>query len=144
MSTLDEFSIRMKALGNRIVHNSAQLTRKVGLAADQAIVTGTPVDTGRARSNWQTTINVAATDVIDTYAPGHDGNTGAENAQAAIRQAEAVISGYTSGEEIKITNNLPYIQRLNDGYSAQAPAHFVEDALAEAERVVRNGRIVDG
>lgn len=97
------------------------------------------MDTGRARSNWIAAIGGPASSVIDAYAPGDAGSTAGANTQSAIDQAESVISGYNYGEEIHLTNNLPYIQRLNDGYSAQAPANFVEMAVMEAVAAARRG-----
>ena len=144
MPNLSDFSRRITLRGRRVAEGADALTRKVALAADQAVVSGTPVDTGRARSNWFAAIGGPASSVIDAYAPGESGGTEAANTQAALNQAEAVISGYNSGQEIHLTNNLPYIQRLNDGYSAQAPANFVEQAVMEAVQVVQFGRIVDG
>lgn len=144
MPSLNDFSRRITVRGRGIAENTDRLVRKVALAADQAVVMGTPVDTGRARSNWIAQIGSAPSGTIEPYAPGEAGSTTGANSQAAIDQAEAVISGYNNGQEIHITNNLPYIQRLNDGYSAQAPANFVEQAVAEAAQVVQFGRIVDG
>ncbi len=144
MPSLSDFSRRITVQGRRIAENTDRLVRRVALAADQAVVMGTPVDTGRARSNWIAQIGSAPSGTVEPYAPGEAGSTTGANSQAALDQAEAVISGYNSGQEIHITNNLPYIQRLNDGYSAQAPANFVEQAVAEAARVVQFGRIVDG
>ena len=40
-----------------------------------------------------------------------------------------------------ITNNVPYINKLNDGHSSQAPAHFVEAAI---DQVAYQGGIVMG
>jgi formaldehyde-activating enzyme involved in methanogenesis len=31
-----------------------------------------------------------------------------------------------------VSNNVPYINRLNEGHSAQAPAGFVQQAVAKA------------
>lgn len=141
--SLEEFARRITLRGRNIEENADQLVRKVALAADQAVVSGTPVDKGRARSNWIAQINSAPSDVIDAYLPGSGGSTGEENTDAALAQAEGVISNYRYGDEIHITNNLPYIQRLNDGYSPQAGANFVEEAILEAAQIVQYGRIVD-
>lgn len=141
---LNQFSRRISLLGQRVADNSDNLARKVALAADQAVVSATPVDKGRARSNWIAQIGSAPSDIIEAYAPGEGGSTAAQNTQAAQAQAEAVIRNYRYGDEIHITNNLPYIQRLNDGYSPQAGANFVESAVLEAAQVVQFGRVVEG
>lgn len=78
----------------------------------------TPVDTGRARANWHLDLNVVDVRIIE---PGEgDGNIEA-------------IASYKLGQTVFISNNLPYIRALNNGHSIQAPAGFVEDALAKAK-----------
>jgi hypothetical protein len=118
--------------------------RKVALAIDQTVVMGTPVDTGRARSNWMVTVGAPSDAVISAYAPGEGGNTAASNTAAALEQGAAVIAGYAGGSSIHLTNNLPYIARLNDGYSAQAPAGFVEKSVQVAAGVVAGAKVLDG
>jgi len=141
VASLNDFTRRIRARANQIGSNVTRTVRRVAISADAAVVLGTPVDTGRARSNWIVQLNSAADEVIRAYSPGDLGSTEAQNPQAALDQAEAVISNYQGGQnvEIHITNNLPYIQRLNDGYSAQAPANFVEEAIQAAVAASRRG-----
>lgn len=130
----------MRKRGDTVVSNSDRLVRKVALAVDGTVVLATPVDTGRARSNWQVELNGPAEGVRDAYAPGEGGSTGGPNAREAIAQGRAAIAQYRGGDNasIHITNNLPYIGRLNEGSSAQAPAGFVESAVQVGVRAVRN------
>lgn len=141
MPNLNEFTRRIRARANTLGDNLTKAVRRVAITADAAVVLGTPVDTGRARSNWIVALGAPSSRTIEAYAPGEKGNTEAANTQAALDQGESVITGYVSGQdmEIHITNNLPYIQRLNDGYSAQAPANFVELAVMEAVGAARRG-----
>lgn len=140
---LNTFSRNMRRRANEIGDNATRLVRRVALTVDAAVVLGTPVDTGRAKSNWIVQIGSAPTSVIDAYVPGESGSTEASNIAAATAQAESVISGYQSGRdwEIYISNNLPYIQALNDGHSSQAPAQFIEEAVAEAVAAARRARL---
>lgn len=119
--------------------------RRVALAADQGVVMATPVDTGRARSNWIVALGTPPSQVINAYSPGDGGSSASANTQAALDQGEAVIRDYSGegAQEIHITNNLPYIQGLNDGNSAQAPANFVQKAVIEAIQVIQGGGILD-
>lgn len=144
MASLSEFSRRMAVLTGRISGNTTRLVQKAALAADQAVVSSTPVDTGRARSNWIVEMNGREDDTIEPYVEGQHGSTGAANTAAALAQGEGVIRGYVSGRDqsIHITNNLPYIGELNDGSSAQAPANFVEEAVLEAVQAVNSSRII--
>lgn len=112
--------------------------KKVGLAVDQAVVTGTPIDTGTARSNWLASLVTPRSDVIGSYAPGNPGGV----TNAALSQAAGVIGLRKTGQDIVISNNVPYIGKLNAGSSQQAPAGFVESAVQEGAAVVRSARVV--
>ncbi len=139
-SDLHQFNARMKALGKTVADNSDRLVRKCALAIDGAVILATPVDTGRARANWQVSLNEPISATRDPYAPGQAGSTGGPNAQAAIAQGQTVIQQYTferAQAGLFITNNLPYIGRLNNGHSAQAPAGFVEKGIMVGVRAVR-------
>jgi len=113
----------LRRLGANVERNAPKLLRATALAIDSAVVTATPVDTGRARSNWQVSIGSPILSVRESYSQG------AAAGQFAMAQARAVIEGYKSGQTIFINNNLPYIGRLNDGWSAQAPAGFIRFAV---------------
>lgn len=129
MTDLRTFAGRIKVVGKRVEDNADRLTRKVALAVDAAVVIATPVDTGRARSNWQVSLGEAASGTREAFSEGKDRSTESANTQAALEEGKAVISEYKGGTDIHITNNLPYIGRLNEGWSAQAPSAFVEKAV---------------
>lgn len=79
---------------------------------------GTPVDTGHARANWVPSL-------VDPFRDEVEGESAHESGVAAV-------IGYKLGDgPAWVSNNVPYILRLNDGWSAQQPAGFVERAIAE-------------
>ena len=127
---LGSFARRIRQTARDVEPAVDDTLRKVALVANQTLIMATPVDTGRARANWQVS--------IDTEIEGEIGDT---NAQAAITRNAEVIRGYRNGAII-LQNNVPYIGALNNGSSAQAPAGFVEKALQAAARAVRGNRIV--
>lgn len=135
MADLDAFSKRMLDLAVEVEANAAQAVRKVALAAESAVVLATPVDTGRARANWLVEIDGPAEGTVEPI--DQSGN-------AAIQAAAAKVAEYVPGvsAEIHLTNNLPYIQRLNDGWSAQAPAGFVQEAVLAGVRALSSVKIV--
>lgn len=110
--------------------------RKTVLSVASRIILRTPVKTGRARGNWQTTIGSPADGVIDGLDPN------GVIAQAQARDATAKI-GHDDAP-VFITNNLPYIQRLEDGASEQAPNGMVSLTIAEfdgvAEQAIQQAR----
>lgn len=139
---LRSFGRRMRVVAQDVVDGTSVIVRKCALAVDAAVVLGTPVDTGRARSNWQVELDQPAQGTIDAYAPGKEGSTKGPNAQAAIAQGQQVVAAYKPGQVIHITNNLAYIGRLNEGHSAQAPAGFVEAAVLAGVAQIRGARIL--
>lgn len=140
---LRSFTTRIETIASRIEKNADKVKRATALTVDQTVVMATPVDTGRARANWQVRAGIAPTDVIDAISPGKGGSTGAQNTQAALEQGKIAISSAQPGQEIHITNNLPYIGRLNEGHSAQAPAGFVEQAVNAGIETVRQAKLID-
>lgn len=132
----------MRVLGLQVTDGVDKAVRRVALAIDQAVVTATPVDTGRARSNWLVSVGAQIEDTIAPYAPGTKGSTAAQNVSQALEQAKGAVSGYRGGSAIYISNNLPYIQRLNDGWSAQAPVNYVEAAVDAAVAAIGTVRIL--
>lgn len=142
MADPNEFARRIQLLSARITDGTNRLVRKAALAADSAVVLATPVDTGRARSNWIVSLGSPVGLTIPAYKAGKDGNSGGANAQAAIDQGAAEIGRYVNGE-IHITNNLPYIERLNEGWSAQAPAGFVQKAIQAAVAALDGVRVLE-
>jgi len=141
---LQAFSRRITVLASEVEKNADAVVRKVALVADQAVVMATPVDTGRARSNWLVGLGTARQDVVGSHVPGLKGATGEANTQESILIGRATIKQRRPGQDIHITNNLDYIEDLNHGTSKQAPANFVEAAVAEAAEAVRNSRLLEG
>lgn len=94
---------------------------------------GTPVDTGWARANWVPNIGTPFEGNGEVTKPDF-----AAVAEAVGRQGsgEASLFDYKLAQgKVFISNNVPYITRLNDGHSKQSPERFVERAIDKAVRV---------
>lgn len=143
MADLKTFSRRIRVIANKIEDNADIMVRKTALAIDQELVISTPVDTGRARSNWQVSTGKPITFEIEPYSPGSNlGRSEAANAQAALAQGREAIARREKGEDVIISNNVGYIKFLNDGSSAQAPEMFIEQAIQTGARVARNHKLL--
>ena len=117
------------AYKKKVVQPHENLVRKTALMAFANIGLATPVKSGRARANW----NIS----VDTV----DGKTTDSTDQPDyVTKAMSAIANFVIGKTIYISNNLPYIKRLNDGYSKQAPANFVETGVALAKRQAKGGK----
>lgn len=122
------------------------IRKKVAIDLYNNIVKKTPVDTGRARGNWQISIgqdNTQTTDRVD------DGSLGS-NSQF-IAEEEQKVESAKGDETIYISNNLPYICMLEyggyskesttgktvNGFSIQAPQGMVGVTVANKERLIK-------
>jgi hypothetical protein len=118
-----------KAFERKVTGLLDKVVRKVALDIHSGLQAATPVDTGRARSNWIPSINLPSL------------------ASTLSTSGSPIMNfaGYKLGMKIFIANNLPYIKRLNDGYSKQAPKMFVETVIqrnvAKIKEAVRSVRI---
>lgn len=130
MARPDQFARRLKKLGRLVEVNGAKAVRETAVAVSQTVILATPVDTGRARSNWLVGLGAARDDQVEPV-----------QATAAIARNSSSIAGFRDGR-LHITNNLPYINRLNEGHSAQAPAGFVETAITIGSRGLENFKLL--
>ena len=102
--------------------SSDGIVRAVTLSLFNGIIRDTPVDTGRARGNWQTTVGAPAGGVIER-----------SGASAAIAEVEA-NTPKGSGQETYLANDLPYIEDLEKGSSKQSPEGMVRRNMDRIER----------
>lgn len=136
IANLPQFRQELKAILAAVEEEGTRIQRKVALTTLTAAVQATPVDTGRARGNWNASVD--SVDRTTRDAPGAPG----QGATDSINRGAAAIGGLDKfGAVINISNSLPYIERLNEGYSAQAPAGFVEKAAQQAVEAVRGEKV---
>jgi len=120
MRSLREQSVReMDAVLTRIGREEpakrlSLVMRRVGLDLLDRIIRRTPVDTGRARGNWQVSLGSPAGGVLETNDKG---------GQDARRRGKAVLDAYAASAAasgnpftvIWLSNNLPYVVVLEEG-----------------------------
>lgn len=120
------FSLDLSKFAKKAEANAAAVVKKVATDMFSRVVIRTPVDTGRARGNWQITFNAPASGTLTQVDP-----TG----RGTIAQIGAEASKWKQGD-IWLTNNLPYANRLEYGWSKQAPAGFVRVTVREFRQYV--------
>lgn len=131
----------MTRTAQAVAQNAPQAVKQVAEAVGHAVVYGTPVDTSRARMNWQSSVGTPLTGVLLPFpaAPSTPG----EGPRVALASLSAATGAYSSQQGgIWIVNNLDYIGALNDGWSSQAPADFVAQAVLAGVRAVQNVRLL--
>lgn len=137
MATLQSLARRLNDEADKIDDKASDIAAEAAEIIVSALVYDTPVDTSKALSNWQVTLGSASSTSIPPHALGVGGSTRAVSADTAIRLAQAVLAGKQPGQTIYISNGLPYIRRLNSGWSKQHPGAFVEAAILLARNYVR-------
>lgn len=92
--------------------------RRISIEATANLVEATPVDTGHARANWVASIGSEVMTEV---------SAGAQEAGLSVLAAYDISKGHAF-----VQNNVPYIGRLDDGSSTQAPAGFVRRGIEAA------------
>lgn len=100
----------------------SELLRKLALDGLKGLVYKTPVKTGRARGNWQVVIVGKTTILRGLGAIAERVERTDPDGAETIRAGMAEIAKAPGYCVIDVENTLPYIVRLEDGSSKQAPA----------------------
>ena len=114
--------------------------RLITLGLYRDVIIGTPVDTGRARANWQLAIWTAPSSVLSKTDKGRSkSDSGASGSE--VRKANQKMGVRKAGRSVFIANNLGYIGALEEGHSKQNSG-WVENAMRRAEaRIVTVGKL---
>ena len=115
------FTLDIKNFVEKAKKNPETVARQVSFKLFSAVIKASPVDTGRFRMNWQTAGAVTPSGVID----GTD-----KGGAWAIGDAASYIFAASDWNEFTLTNNLPYAERLEYGWSNQAPQGMVRVNVA--------------
>lgn len=103
--------------------NTEKFVRALGLEAMGRLMRKTPVDTGRARANWNASVGSPKREV--------DEDLRASDVRSQQQSAEQEIAEFGPGESLYLTNALPYIPPLEDGHSDQAPQGMIKVTAEE-------------
>ena len=139
-TSLRSFSTRMRRLAATIDENTGHAISDVATKVHTTLVFGTPVDrTDRAddivaRANW----NIGINGPDDTFRPDR-------GPEEVLREGRDRMEFVSDGTEVYISNGgnkIPYLRRLNDGHSGQAPKGFIQTAVRAGVKEVKNVRIL--
>ena len=111
------------------------LVQKVSFDLFSKVIMRSPVDTGRFRNNWQVGINQKPSGEVTGTDRGTVNQAGAGSSTAKSR-AESETAKAKGGDTVYMVNNLPYAERLEDGWSPQAAGGIVGVSIAEFKGIV--------
>lgn len=123
------FAAQLQAFGDFVQEEADQVFRIVATEVGQSVINLTPVDTGRALSNWNAGINSPD----DTYRETED----PMDSQTSSRLASE-FSTLKFGDTAYITNATPHIPFLEYGSSKQAPHGMTRVTLARFDNIVQD------
>lgn len=116
-----KFNYHPQQTQNALKKTVLTVQKKVAFQLLDGIINMTPVQTGRARGNWQVALGTPNVSMDWEKKDRSGGGT--------IAAGSVVISSLQDYGTIYLTNNLPYILPLENGHSRQAPAGMVQVSL---------------
>lgn len=119
-----EGSRRILNLEDDLLTELSEDLLEFSLNIDENLARTTPVDEGTARANW-------------TFDEGDGSNLNEvydETSRPISRSPQTTLSAPRIKRigQISAVNNVPYIVKLNNGSSQQAPSKFIEIAIDQA------------
>lgn len=122
------FAADLKALCDKAGDKAEMVVRGAALELGGQMIDRSPVDTGRFKNNW----------VTATGAADHSASAGADQSGArSTSMLSEKVAGWKPGQTIWILNNLPYAQRLEYGWSKQAPGGMVRRAVQNYSQAIK-------
>jgi len=103
-----------KEITDKVLKDVETVIRVTGLEAFSRIIKMTPVESGRARGNWQVSFDKPKSNVL---------NTKDKTGSKSITKASTTLGKFSilSHKGIYLTNNIPYIQKLEYGWYPNPP-----------------------
>ena len=124
---MSKFTLDVRAFCEKAKKNPETVMRAVSIKLFSAVIKASPVRSGRFRMNWQPGGPVAATGLIAGVDP--TGNK-------ALASVTTFITNSPVWQEFTLANNLPYAQRLEYGYSNQAPSGMVRVNVLRFQQLI--------
>lgn len=125
--------MKFKLNKHGIKNYSKVLTKRLKIVEEKSIAylwnelyTKTPIDTGAARSSWNISVN----------APNYSFSPNKTSATLSI-------PSFTVNDTLIIASGCPYIRILNDGWSKQAPANFVQISIRNTKKYIDRLNVKD-
>ena len=108
--------------------------KKIALQVLRGVVLKSPVDTGRFRANWQVSIGSPIETELDAVEPRRVNQGGGDT----LAKGRATILNAPQIDVVWLSNNVPYAERLENGYSKQAASGVVAVTLEEIRQQFGN------
>ena len=124
---MSNFATQMKQFENLTTDKAEKVFRKTCFEISNEVISNTPVDTGRAKNNWFPDINKFSSETTE-----------ATNKQGSISLVAGATNRLQLGATFTLSNNLPYIVKLEYGWSKQKPNGFVAITIQKFDTILKN------
>lgn len=140
---------RFKGLGDALDERALKIEKKIlkgirqaAIAADQAAIFATPVDTGYVRSRWIVSLGAPITEVDGATVRSIDIG---EEIAAAISASQGLkeIRKWRGQGSIFINNPVHYAFYLENGSSEQAPQGMLEEAVQAGLKILKELEVLE-
>ncbi len=109
-----------------VLGNVDTLGRMAGLELGRRLILKSPRRSGRFSQNWNASVDRPDSSTHDVTSEGY-----------ALAAGRPIVSGFRlSRQALWWTNGLPYAERLENGYSKQAPAGMIAVTEREMRSVI--------
>lgn len=128
------FSFQLKGACDAIKEEIIQKQNRIILKLFSAFVMDSPVDLGSFRGSWFVSYGSPNLDFV--YNAPKGGISKSEATQMSIDRMVAFLANFNDGT-LWITNNQPYAQRLEYGWSKQAAQGMVRRNIARFNQIAK-------
>jgi hypothetical protein len=125
------FKAQIKKFAKLSAKTANEEVRKVALVGLSGVIEKTPVDQGVLKGNWNVGIDSADLS-IDKSKQDKEGSS-------TYSEGGAVIGRFKNGDDIMISNNMPYANRIEHGYSPKSSG-MIRRTFAELKGWIRSRR----
>lgn len=128
MASGSNYKLAFKQFNAKVAARSLAVAQDVSVELGTKFVERTPEDTSRAKANYNAELN--------TIPQEFDESKRDPGGQAAIERMKTVAAQMKLGSVFVVANSAPYIGRLENGSSTQAPAGMRDITAAEFPQIV--------
>jgi hypothetical protein len=104
------------------------IVKKTTIQLFSSVIEKSPVDTGRFRANWNVSFGAFNPQTTEEVDPS--------GSQSKSKVYQALANYQLKDQSVFLGNSLPYAERLENGWSKQAPAGMVRLSILEANKAL--------
>lgn len=109
LKSLEKMGVDASRVGSTIPKTVNTIKKNAAMIGAETAIFRTIVDTSRAASNWQVSIDTQSAWDRNAFYKGKDGSTGKQSKNTALKFAQFQIGTSKPGQEIYIVNSQDYV-----------------------------------